>query len=415
MSLSPSIKHFDAYNKRMLARSAVFLFLFLLVFPLAAHAAPDFSASPMIIDGKGKPREILSYSITLVNDSSRVLTFYPWVTNYSASGTEPMPDLTRADLSSSLANWIELTRGVIRLEPGASQTVPVLIQISNTATPGNRHALIKFAHGTNRIEAESNVAGTLVIPVNIEVVSDAKEILRLASFAPARQWFTSEEAAFSYELENTGNRGLVPRGKVRIFDRRGAEVAAIDANRDGERLDPSEKALLSAVWAADGGFGRYKAMLDLSYGDASRGTLQDTIFFWVIPWQKLLGLFASITIAAVIIAVLLHSRLRASPSYAPFSSRMNEDENASERLFGLARLRAMIRRRNDDPPALSGETGSFVGEEHPPRRTTLDSVDSVPAPSARPRPAPEATGAVRIEARKRKEPDPRHVVNLRRP
>lgn len=399
----------SAYNNRtMFLRPALLLVLFAL--PIGASAA-DLVATPMIIDGKGKPREILSYTLTLTNSSSRLLTVYPWVTNYSAaSGTEPMPDPTRADLSTSLANWIELTRGVITLLPGESREIPILIQISLSAAPGERHALMKFAHGTNRIDAESNIAGTLAVPVNIEVVDDAKELLQLGSFAPKKQWFTGKDAEFDFSLENIGNRGLVPRGKVRIFDRRGAEVAAIDANRDGERIDPSAGALLGAVWNADGEFGRYKAMLDLSYGDGGRATLQDTVFFWVIPWHKVLGLFLSFAVISVILAILMQSRSSARRRYAPAYA----PETAPSAPRGISRLRSMLSASapvSEDVPEEMIPEDSSTDAPKLVNRTVIDSVDLSP------RKKEERTldSAVRLSAPKRKEADPRHVVNLRRP
>lgn len=400
----------SAYNeKTMLFR--LILLLALCVLPVKVFAA-DLAASPMIIDGKGKPREILSYTLTLTNTSSRLLTIYPWVANYSAaSGTEPMPDPSRADLSTSLANWIELSRGVIRLEPGESREVPVLIQISLTAVPGKRHALLKFAHGTNRIDAEANIAGTLAIPVNIEVVDDAKEILQLGSFAPKKLWVTGNEAEFDFSLQNIGNRGLVPRGKIRIFDRRGAEVAAIDANRDGERIDPSAAALLSAVWHADGEFGRYKAMLDLSYGDGGRATLQDTVFFWVIPWTKVLGLFVSITVVAVIFTLLLYTRSASGRRYITVPVEEREESR------GISRLRAMFARRGGVEHTTANIASKHTvpqNTEDVPAQNTLSGVVELSAHERANSPA-NLTSSVRLSAPKREQPDPRHIVNLRRP
>ena len=46
-------------------------------------------------------------------------------------------------------------------------------------------------------------------------------------------------------------------------------------------------------------------MLDLEYG--GHGTLQDTVFFWVIPWKKLLGMFLSLIMLCVVAAIVLHS------------------------------------------------------------------------------------------------------------
>jgi len=412
MSLSPSIRVLFAYNERMTRASVVALALALLALAPSVACAADLSASPMIIDGKGKPRDILSYTIVLRNESKRLLTIYPWVTNFTASsGTEPMPDSTSADLSTSLANWIEVTRGVISLEPGESKEVPVLIQINLAAIPGERHALIKFAHGTNRIEAESNADGTLTIPVNIEVVDDARESLQLGRFAPTKRWFTGEEATFNVALDNTGNRGIVPRGKIRIYDRRGAEVASLDANQDGERLEPSTHALLSAVWNADGEFGRYKAFLDLSYGENGLATLQDTVFFWIIPWPKVVGLFLSIMVVSVIITLLLQTRGRARPRYALESASSADEQtpDASSPPGALGRLHSVLSQRVRRANAVKDTASS----ESSIRPRAYDSVDL--SGGIRPVETLESSSnTIRLEAPRRAMPDPAHIIDLRK-
>lgn len=283
--------------------------------PAFALAAPaSFSASPLVLDGKGKPREILRYTVTLTNTKSHIVTVYPWVVNLDpVNGEEMQEPLGKADLATSLANWIEVSRAAVDLGPGESREVPVLVQINMSARPGVYHALVHFSEGPNRIEAESDRERTRSISVNMEVLDDANERLSLNTFMPDKNIFGGNNASFSYRLENTGNRGIVPEGKIRIFDRKGEEVAAIDANADGRKLEPSAKEMLAGVWAADGHFGKYKAVLDLQYG---KGTIQDTVFFWVLPWKHLVGALGVLLVAVAVLALLLHSRAQSRPGYA---------------------------------------------------------------------------------------------------
>ncbi len=385
------------YNTEYHMRRAIIGFMLLLFLPVFVHAA-DFSATPLVIDGKGKAREILKFSLALKNDSNNLLTIYPWVTNFtSASGTASMPDLSRADLSQSLANWIEMTRGVVDILPGEKRDIPIMIQLNVNARPGIYHAELRFAHGSSRIEAETN-REVLIIPVNIEVLDDITEKLQLSKFVPERQWFLGDSAAFTYRLENVGNRGVAPQGKIRIFDRRGAEVAAIDANANGEKLEPAAAAMLSAVWAADGHFGKYKAMLDIEYGQHGRGMVQDTIFFWVVPWQKIFGMFATILIISIIAAVLLHSRSKAGLAYArakhervTYETRDTVDEVNPylEALKQVDRKQAPVYMASHATPHRGGQV-VLTQEEHAPTITPT-----------------------RITERPKVTPDPRHVVRLK--
>lgn len=299
----------NRHTSRTLRGLIVFFLLGMLLSPSFAFAATAFTAAPLVIDGKGKIREILHYSITLVNTTKHLVSIYPWVTDVDSvigdPGTTDLAGSQSKELAQSLARWIEVTRGSVDILPGEQKEVSITVQVNMNAKPGNYHATIHLSSGGTRPDAEANKAETVDTLMNIEVLDDINERLQLNTFIPDKNVFAGESASFNYNIENIGNRGEIPRGKIRIYDKDGREVATIDANQDGTRLEPSSKVQLSSVWASSNGFGRYKAMLDLEYG--GRGTLQDTVFFWVIPWKKLLGMFLSLIILCVIGAIIIHS------------------------------------------------------------------------------------------------------------
>ena len=297
-------------QKFPIRKLGVFLgLLSILLCPLFASAAEDFSATPVVIDGKGKQREILRYTTTVTNTTKHLVSIYPWITDVDpsvgATGNSDLAGTQGKALSESLARWMEVTRGVIDLLPGEHKEVPVMVQIHLNAKPGMYHALIHLSEGSNRVNAEANRSETQDVQVNIEVEEDINERLQLGMFAPAKNFFSGNTASFNYRIENIGNRGIIPHGKIRIYDDKGEEIATIDANQDGKRLEPSAKAMLGSVWSSGDNFGRYKAMLYLEYG--TRGTLQDTAFFWVIPWKKMAGMFTMLVFLCVFAALVLHS------------------------------------------------------------------------------------------------------------
>lgn len=302
--------HTPHYLRWMLT---AFSFFVLCLVPTMASAATLFTATPVVLDGKGKQREIIRYSISVENQTNHLVSIYPWVTDIDTKkGEEGFSDLEGSrdkELSASLARWIEVTRGSVDLLPHEKKEIGVTVQINLNAKPGIYHATIHLSAGSDRASAERDTKETVDVGVNIEVLEDINERLQLDVFLPTKKVFSGDQADFSYSIENIGNRGLIPRGKIRIYDRRGIEVATVDANQDGKKLEPSTNQLLSSAWASGGEFGRYKAMLDLEYG--GHGTLQDTVFFWVIPWKKLVGMFTSLMILCVVIAVVLHSRSEA--------------------------------------------------------------------------------------------------------
>jgi hypothetical protein len=245
-----------------------------------------------VIDEKALARDIISETITVVNLTSHVVDVYPIVNNIDVvDGKQEF--LNRADvlLEESLANWIEISRGVLELQPGEVREVPVQIIVHMNAKPGKYHALISFMWGSSRAQAENNVKFGVASAVNIEVVEDVRERLQLGSFMSRELFFASPDVSFSYDLENIGNKDLTPTGEVRIFDRRGHELGSVPVNTEGIAIAPNEMGQIASSWTATKGFGKYKALLDIEYGRSQVGTVNDTIYFWVIPWKSILVLF----------------------------------------------------------------------------------------------------------------------------
>lgn len=278
--------------------------------PFFVFAAPSlFSASPLIFDEKAKQRDILKESIGVMNNSTeRSINLYAFVNNVDpTAGVEGFQSASDADLGKSLANWIEISRGAIDLMPGEKREIPLLIQVNLRATAGMYHAFISFAEGSTRDEAERKIKEGVSVAINVEILDDAKEALELKSFVSSDTFVTGAKASFKYDIQNIGNRPLSPKGQVRIFNRSGEEVATLDVNQQGMMLEPNISGQLASAWDAGSRFGRYKAMLDVEYGDKTRGTLQDTVFFWLIPWKEMLAVFLALGVVVLSLTMYWHN------------------------------------------------------------------------------------------------------------
>jgi len=293
----------------------------MLLFPSVVFSA-DLIASPPVIDKEAKPRDIIKGELTLKNTTNHKISIFPDVRDY-----------TKNTGASSMTSWIELSRGVVEIGPGQTHAVPYLLHVNYDAAPGYYHAVLWFGTGSFRSEAEAHPERAAEILVNIKVLDDAIERLQLATFIPDRQIFPSEDTQFTFGLQNTGNRLVSPGGNLRIFDRRGREIAVVPVNTDRALIAPESKELLAAAWTANGQFGRYKAVLDLEYGGQGK-QITDTTFFWVLPWGKTLSLFTGISVAIVLTAIFLHARAQSGRPMLeaiPISSkRREEDVDVSE-------------------------------------------------------------------------------------
>ncbi len=307
--------HAAWYNKRNMSRFFSLLAALLIAFlPLASvHAEGDLGLTPVIISEKAKSRDISKQTLTLTNTSERKLNLFPTVHDVSAKEGDQGFELAgdSGERSTSLANWIELSRGVIELGPGEEKIIPFVIRVNLAAEPGMYHAKIFFSEGSTRTDAEALPPLGEVL-VTIEVLPDIKEVLQLNKFFTDSIFLSGDDVLFNFQIENIGNQNLKPTGEIRIYDRSGAEVASIPVNTDGTSFSPEQKAQLASVWAGAEGFGKYKAFLNLDYGDSQRASVQDTVFFWIVPWKQL-GLTFIIGAMLVVFLVFYYQRRYDAP------------------------------------------------------------------------------------------------------
>lgn len=288
---------------------SVGIFLSLVLAPQAARAdsTAHLSVAPAVIDEKVSARDILNKTIKIINTSGRKLQLYPSVNDVNPQ--EGMQEFQYAgnsnDRSHSLANWIELSRGVIELNPGEERDVPFVIRAHLDAPAQTYHAQIIFYEGANR-EVAQTASAFGVVTLNIEVKADIKEIMQLNKFSTDSVVFTGDDIVFKYQVQNIGNQELKPSGEIAIFNRRGEEIASVDVNKDGKVVTPDQMTQLASVWSGVTGFGRFKALLTVQYGSQT-AAVTDTVYFWVIPWKQLLGLFI-VSIIAVIFFALYFQR-----------------------------------------------------------------------------------------------------------
>lgn len=288
-------------------RHAALFFTFTIAL-LPTFALAQVSITPAVVDLKGGPRDILKQTLHITNTSDHLVELYPRVDDTDTlSGDQTFERAHGSDeLADSFANWIELSRGVIKLSPGEERDVPFTVSIHSGASAGEHHARISFASGATRDDAERS-GPVAEVTVNLEVVDDAKEILQIKSFSSdSGVVFTGDDVLFRYHLENVGNRAEQPTGEIRIYDRRGREVASVDVNKDGRTISPDQTSQLASAWSAADGFGKFKAAINVRYGRAQTASVQDIAYFWIIPWKQLLMALAVALVALLVIAFYFH-------------------------------------------------------------------------------------------------------------
>ena len=173
----------------------------LLPFFVRADSTADLTVTPVVVDEKSKARDILKENVTITNASKRKLMLYPSVNDVKrVEGQEAFVSAQNAeDHKGSLANWVELSRGVVELSPGESREIPFVIRVSLNALPGTYHADVSFFEGSTREEAEARNP-LAVVTVNTEVQADIKESMQLNKFITDGFFFSGDDVLFQHVL-----------------------------------------------------------------------------------------------------------------------------------------------------------------------------------------------------------------------
>lgn len=248
----------------------------------------EINISPHIINERGEAGGIFEYTISLDNNTDRKISLYAVVNNLSArEGRQEFSDGGQTDRSRSLANWIEVTRGVRELDPGESKEVPLKIDVSPHAKAGEYYASVTFAEGPNRYDAEARMKknNQPQVLINLVIKDHVVENAQLSSFYTGKKVYFNYPVSFSLEVENSGNQHINPVGEIFVYDRRGREVAALPLSAGQEGIKPNQTKLVEKIWQEGAGLGRFKAKVQMDYGRENTRDLQDTLYFWVLPWQ----------------------------------------------------------------------------------------------------------------------------------
>lgn len=269
----------------------------------AVNAQSNVSVSPEIINENAKASDLFDYTVKLKNNTDRQIDLYVLVYDYSVDqdGKKVLRTSNNANRENSVSSWIRIRRGATEIKPGEEKELDLKVEISQYAKPGRYFAVIKFAPGSDigdaRKAGENQNVAEILLNYNVEEIIVEKA--QIAFFSPKQNVFFKAPAEFNVKVNNSGNRSIVPQGNVYLFNRRGAEIAALSVNPDKEKINSETEADFKVFWDDIKGFGKYKAKVELKYGGSNDREMQDTIYFWMMPWP-LLSIFGGVLLLIVV-------------------------------------------------------------------------------------------------------------------
>lgn len=295
----------------MILRMRYFLQAILLfTFSFSFVSAADLDIRPLLIDHTVEPRAITSDAITLTNNLNRKATVYATVNEVTLNTQGEIkafesPIMT--DRTNTVTSWVEITRGRIELMPGETREVDLTLRLHPQAVPGEYHVFIGFVDTSKRYQAEAKARAGEADGVIVKVVVEDQrtESLRISGFLIDRFITHDGKRGIEIELENLGDITAVPEGEIVFYDSRGVEVSSVVVNTDAVSIPSGGTETITAEIPFYNELGRYKANLNLEYGQNLQANVFDTTQFYMMPLPLMIMLFGGILVIAIIALFLL--------------------------------------------------------------------------------------------------------------
>jgi len=275
------------------------------------------SVSPTLFEMSANPAQTWQSSVRVINANEYDIRIYAEPVNFTSEGEgghgSLVPLLGQPTDAQTLAEWIAVSDEEILIPAEQTVSIPFTISVPTDATPGGHFAAIligtrPFGDSSGQAQVEtSQVVSSLVF---LSVAGDIVETGNIREFVTQNAVYEQADVSFSVRFENTGNVHLQPQGEIEIFNMWGQSRGAVSINKNsqfGNVLPDSIRNYLfewSREWSIID-IGRNKAVVTLAYGDDVRQFVNETTYFWIIPWKLLLlvvtglGLFLGLLIWGV--------------------------------------------------------------------------------------------------------------------
>lgn len=296
------------------------LFLMLAIFLAQAglvQAAGALKVSPIRVDELANPGDTISRSITVTNDSDAPTTLYAYIRDFKSEGEDGQARLIEPGTETGpyLSSWIRITNKGVNFGANEAKEFNFKVEIPKNAGPGGYYGALVFGSQAPDVRVDSaekgaaiGVAQQAAVLVLIQIAGQVNESATIRDFSTDKSLYnTPFEAKFLTRVENHGNVHIKPRGVVQIYNMMGKEVSNIRINDKSANILPKTIRKFENIWNDSFGFGRYKAVLSMSFGTSvdnggvGMQSLNSTSYFWILPF-KIVGI-AFLVLAGIFLFV----------------------------------------------------------------------------------------------------------------
>ena len=310
-------------NRKIVSYLLGGILLFNLIVPSAlAYKLESLSNMPEYDDymiGPGKtevwlnPGESAIKTISITNRFGKERSFKISIEDFiGAKNPTDIIDFLGGEVGPySLKNYITPEITEFTLQHGDRITIPIQINIPETAEPGGLYGALMIKttpEVPDPTAPEGASAGNLTIESRIaslffvRVRGDANENGLLKDFSSDKKIYGKPPINFSTRFENSGNVDLSPFGQIKITNLMGSQVGIIPIVP--YFVMPETERLKEYTLDRNFMFGRYKATIKMNraYTETEENVYdQITITFWVLPWKIILIIIISLIVILIMI------------------------------------------------------------------------------------------------------------------
>jgi len=260
----------------------------------------------------GDPGTTIQAQVRVRNNSGESISVDTLVEDFiiGDDGVTPVAVDVQPNSLWSLASWIQVGNARNTIAPFGSATIPIIIQVPDTALPGGRYAMIMHqpASVADR-DTSGETAGKTGISQRVGTLVYFRvngEIKEAASIRNIKIPFLTEfgPVPISFEIENMSDIHIQPMSKITIKNMIGQTSEVLEVST--KNVFPYTSRSFETEWDRVWGFGRYTATIDASYG--SQGKVAQAVFsFWLVPYKLIIAIFmVLIAVVGIVVAVRRH-------------------------------------------------------------------------------------------------------------
>jgi hypothetical protein len=259
--------------------SVIMAVLLLLASPPVAQAqAFDLTVMPAKVEITAQPGQNLSFTISLLNQSSNALQLQVYPMDYYVNPDNTFVFEEPGHYSYSCANWVQIRQADVSVPPNSQIDQRFDLNVPKEAEPGGHYAVIFFQDAAEPkpgqgVAPQSRVGSLVLLTVPGQITRE----VNITGFNLDSDYFSlwgksgesdggwpARTIRYHVEMENTGNVHATVYAQLHYWSRFGFGAGTVDLG--SSTILPGTVRYFDGALPNPPGLGLYKAEVIISYG-----------------------------------------------------------------------------------------------------------------------------------------------------